>query len=533
MWILAVAVLTITTTSPADASCDKDPSRRVPGGKVTFVERDPVDRFCYYCSSKLSDDHYANLVFLPLVRPEPNTREPMAALATEWVKDLDTRSITFTLNPEVRWEWGDAITARDVKATFIYMGRQGGCVREAYRDFASRIAAIEELPDHKVRFVFQSRADVFVEYFYEYPILPSAALLGSGFEATAEVCTGEGGKHYGAGPYLFSRFRGTDIVFEANPLYMGGNCQAYIDQLEMRVVGDRSLWPELLANKAVDLLIDVPVRYAIRFTSDRNFETKVYGYLSCVYVAFNLDRDVFRDKRVRQAMVHGYHRDRILRSTFQGRGEVLASPIGSASRYFNTDVKPLEFAPETAERLLQDAGLTDRNGNHVLEYKGDDLTFDLVVSQSLFVEYEQAILFFKNYMSQIGVRVEVKQVDDNRIPEIKRERDYDLLWGRWEFVDGASVFKAFTSESEDNFFGYDDDTFDSYIERATQTDDPLAFSQFLRSAQSRLATEAPMIFLWNLDHIAVHARRVRGLKVSAYNFFDYVEDAYLAGEEEG
>jgi peptide/nickel transport system substrate-binding protein len=517
----------------ADAGCEKDPARRVPGGQITFVERDPVDRFCYYCSSKLSDDHYANLVFLPLVRPEPNTREPMAALATEWSKDLDTRSITFTLNPEVRWEWGDPISARDVKATFIYMGRAGGCVREAYRDFATRISAIEELPDNQVRFVFQSRADVFVEYFYEYPILPSAALLGEGFDAAAPVCTGEGGKHYGAGPYLFSRFRGTDIVFEANPLYMGGDCQAYIDKLEMRVVGDRSLWPELLANKAVDLLIDVPVRYAIRFTSDRNFQTKVYGYLSCVYVAMNLDRSLFQDRRVRQALVHAYHRDRILRSTFQGRGEVLASPIGSASRYFNTDVTPLDYSPETAERLLQEAGLTDQNGNHVLEWRGNDITLDLVVSQSLFVEYEQAILFFKNYMSQVGVRIEVKQVDDNRIPEIKRERDFDLLWGRWEFVDGASVFKAFTTGSEENFFGYADNTFDGFIERATQTDDPLAFSQFLRSAQARLATEAPMVFLWNLDHIAVHSRRVRGLKVSAYNFFDYIEDAYLATEEEG
>lgn len=526
-WI-GVLLMVVLLAPGTRAECEKDPDRYVLGSRLTFVERDPVDVRCYYCATQLSDEHFANLVYLPLVKPEPDTREPMPALAARWSENASEKTITFTLRPGLRWSSGHPIAVRDILATFNHLtGR--GCARQAYREFAERIASIEDLGGGTVRFRFKNQSDAVVAFFYQYPILPADVLSGHGLVADGTICTGEGGVNLSSGPYLLSSIRGTDLVFDSNPLYLGGGCEPYVSQMRMHVVGDRSAWPSLLETRAVDLLIDVPVRYTLRFMNDREFKTKVYGFLSCVFVAFNQDTPLLRDLRVRQAMTLAYDRRRILGSTFAGRGEVLASPLGAASRYHNRDVEPVPYDPDRARELLFEAGLRDVNGDNMVEAFGKDVVFDLVVPQSLFLEYEPAIEFFRSAMRNMGITIELRLLDDNEVARMRETgRGFDLMWGRWEFIDGVSVLRTFESGHDDNFVEFEDDHLDAILERALRTDDLLAYSQYIRSAQVRLAEQLPFMFLWSLDHLAVHTSRVQGLTVSAYNFFDYIDEAYVS-----
>jgi ABC-type transport system substrate-binding protein len=150
------------------------------------------------------------------------------------------------------------------------------------------------------------------------------------------------------------------------------------------------------------------------------------------------------------------------------------------------------------------------------------------VPQSLFVEYEPAIEFFRSAMGNVGIQIDLQLVEDNKLVDLKdRDRSWDLLWGRWEFTDGISVFRAFETGHEDNFTHCADERLDSLLRRARETDDLLAYSQFLRSAQARLHETCPFVFLWSLDHVAVHSSRLKGLRVSAYNFFDYIDEAWV------
>jgi len=514
-------------THAAADPCKKDPGRYSLGSKLVFVERDPVDLRCYYCSNRLSDEHFANLVLQPLVKPEPDTREPMPALAESWAVSSDGRSITFTLRKDLKWDSGDPVTAADVIATFQHLKAETSCARQAFREFAAEIISIEEL-NRNVTFTFTDRTSAVVQNFFSYPILPSLLLRSGTLEQGSGVCTGEGGVNLGVGPYLLSSFKGLDPIFDANPFFQGGECRAYINQMRMHVVGDRSSWPSLLETGAVDLLIDVPVRYTLRYLNDKNFKTKVYGFLSCVFIAFNFDDPFLADPRVRQAITHAYDRQRILGSTFSGRGEVLGSPIGTSSRFYNRDVQPLEYSTERAMELLATAGIRDTNGDNRIEWEGREVVLRLVVPQSLFVEYEPAVEFFRSAMGNIGIQVDLQLVEDNKLLDLKdRDRSWDLLWGRWEFTDGISVFRAFETGHEDNFTRYADDRLDSLLRRARETDDLLAYSQFLRSAQARLHETCPFVFLWSLDHVAVHTSRLKGLRVSAYNFFDYIDEAWV------
>ena len=102
------------------------------------------------------------------------------------------------------------------------------------------------------------------------------------------------------------------------------------------------------------------------------------------------------------------------------------------------------------------------------------------------------------------------------------------MWDMWEYQDGPSVFKTFTSASEDNYFGYSSGQLDNTVAAAQAAPDWDEYHLQLLTAQSILATEAPVLFLWDLRRIAIWNRRLKNFDIPAYNVFDFIEDAYLA-----
>jgi len=521
---------------PGWGECTKDPSLYAPGSKIRFIERTPVDRFCYYCSTSVTDDHFANLVFLPLVKPQKMTRDPAPALAASWTVDAEARQVTFQLNPDARWEDGSQVTSADVEATFKAVTDPSSCVRQAYRDAASRITKIEPQGDTAVRFTLKNRADLRLDLFFIFPVLPRFLLTG-GINANAAVCTGRGtGVDFASGPYALGEVRAQELTFRYNPNYMAGKCRPYVDDLIMRVVGDRTVWIQMLTNQSVDLLINVPVRYALQVANDLTYETKTYGYLSCVFVAFNYKtqkyKDLFQNTSFRQGMAYAYNRKTVLRKAFAGKGEVLTGPVGEGSSFFNRTVEEIDYSPERAQQKFAAAGLKDYDGDGFLQVKEGEpnLVLRLVVSQSNYTEFENAIKFFEADMERVGLLVETHPENDNKIDEIKAKGDYDLFWERWEFPDGLPVFKAFTKGHENNFFGYSNETVEKNLREAEDTQEKDVFQAFLQGTQKILADDCVCLFLWDLQRIAVHSRRILNLQVSAYNFFDYIEEAYVAAD---
>ena len=78
--LLCIPTLFLIAPTPA-ARADCEPEGFKPGSRLTFIERFEPKCFCYYCCRFIQDDHYSNLVFLTLVKPEKDTRDPYPALA--------------------------------------------------------------------------------------------------------------------------------------------------------------------------------------------------------------------------------------------------------------------------------------------------------------------------------------------------------------------------------------------------------------------------------------------------------------------
>ena len=142
-----------------------------------------------------------------LVKPMPgNTMAP--SLAESWTAAPDGLSYEFVLRKGVKFHNGDPVTAEDVKFSFErYRG-------VASKSFKARVAAVEVVDPHRVRFRLTQPWPDFMT-FYATPATGAAWVVPKKY---VEKVGDDGFKKapVGAGPYKFVSFTpGVEVVVEA------------------------------------------------------------------------------------------------------------------------------------------------------------------------------------------------------------------------------------------------------------------------------------------------------------------------------
>ena len=92
-----------------------------------------------------------------------------------------------------------------------------------------------------------------------------------------------------------------------------------------------------------------------------------YNALSYQFFGYNTRNPLLADKRVRKAFTYAVNRQEMLDSFFQGQGTIISGPYAPGSWAYNLDVQPIEFDPEKAIALLNEAGFV--KGDDGIQYR--------------------------------------------------------------------------------------------------------------------------------------------------------------------
>jgi peptide/nickel transport system substrate-binding protein len=83
----------------------------------------------------------------------------------------------------------------------------------------------------------------------------------------------------------------------------------------------------------------------------------LYGSSDYSQVEFNVRRPALKDVKVRQALIYGLDRQKLIDVVYQGYGKVAIEPIAPISWAWNADgVNPYHYDPAQAKKLLDEAG---------------------------------------------------------------------------------------------------------------------------------------------------------------------------------
>ncbi len=240
----------------------------------------------------------------------------------------------------------------------------------------------------------------------------------------------------GTGPYMFVRWDpGVEIVATRNDSYWGE--APSVADFSVRIISDNQTALSALQSGEVDLVIDV-----LPEQKDQVPVLKSVPAAEFSYIAFNTYLPALADPRVRLAFNMAIDKEALAATIYEGEARPNDSQhLSEGMLGYNPDLGPIEYDPDGARALLEEAG-----------YPFDEV-IELNVPIGRYLKGEESVEFVAAQLQEIGVNVEIVSTEFNTYREAGRipgteEGAMDLKYG-WnsnEFLDGGRILSHITCE---------------------------------------------------------------------------------------
>ena len=464
-------------------------------------------------SSNVSDP-----IFEPLLRwTEENELVP-CLLAEIPVFEEDGVTLHCTLKENVKFHDGTTLTANDVKYTFerMFTPATGGKstymydrIKGAAEMLAGTATELEGLTvedDTHFTIVLTDPMASFVSNLgISYAqIFPKAACEAAGDK------WGWGTDCVGTGKYkVASNDDTTEIVLEKFADYHDG--EPALDEIDVIYYDDNNT--KLMAFKNGDIdWCDLSPDLLAQYQADADVKDLItmYETLGVHFVNLNLESDNLKDPKVREALSLAIDRQALIDNTLSGAG-IAAGCWLAPQTPGHDDSAVLEYDPEKAKQLLQEAGVTN-------------LTLDCKIRKG---QYEKYMTVVQSYWKEIGVTMNLSVEDSGVWSSDWADGNLEVTALGWYplFADADNhMYTYFYSENaakKSSF--YNSAEVDDLLSRARVSQDPDERAELYKQADHIITHEdyATIPLFWPKGTFVAKSY-VKNAKVGnlIYHFFD-------------
>src|SRR5881296_326195 len=273
---------------------------------------------------------------------------PRPYLARAWSWSEDRKSLTFRLQPGLRWGDGVPTTARDVAWT-LSAARDAATGYPRLNDFAD-VAFVNDPNDSTVVIRFAHSQDAIPDVLTDLAILP-ARLLDS--IPRTELRRAAWNEHpVGNGPFRFvAHEAGRRWVFAANPDFPAGlGGPPALERFIVVVVDEPTTKLAALTSGEIDFAGIQPAHAAF-VRKNPALDVLSYPLIYPYGIVFNTRRPPFDDPRVRLAVALALDRREIVDGYLYGFGSVAEGAVPPGVPGY-VAVRPIPVTPDSARRLL-------------------------------------------------------------------------------------------------------------------------------------------------------------------------------------
>jgi microcin C transport system substrate-binding protein len=397
-------------------------------------------------------------------RDEAFTEYGLLAESIEWPEDRSW--VTFTLRPEARWHDGVPVTVDDVIWSLEILQTKG---HPFYRNYYANLASAEEVGDRQVKITFSGDPNAELPLITgQMPILPKHYWADKDFEAATLD------PPVGSGPYKIAKYdAGRAVTYELDPNYWGRDLPINTGQYNFAEIRydyyrDQAIWREALKAGDIDFFrentakdwataYDIPAVQEGRLMKELIPNEVPQGMQAFV---FNTRREIFADRRVREALGYAFDFEATNAEIFYGsytrtksyfanselassglpQGEELAVLEEYRGR-IPDEVFTAEYAPPVTDgsgnirsglraafALLKEAGWEVQDGALTDVASGQAMEFEILLVNPGF---ERVVLPYKENLAQLGVTATVRTVDTAQYQNRMDEFDFDMVVASW------------------------------------------------------------------------------------------------------
>lgn len=424
--IVLLIMLLISTGCGQKNSQQQPKSQLKPGGELVYGSIQEPNTLNPLLSDLLATAEVGRLIFSGLVTTDdklgwiPDLAVEVPTLQNGGVS-ADGLTVTYKLRPGVLWHDGIEFTAADVKFTWQMI--MDPKVHVVSRDGYDRIASIATPDKYTVVVRFKQ---FYAPYLTLFSTVLPQHILGSVDDINK---AGFNRAPVGTGPFKFKDWRIAEaILLTANPSYYRG--KPNLDGITYKVIPDANILLAQLKTGELDIASNLSFAQIDQVRAINNVRVVVTPSMIWEHLDFNLDRHLFQDVRVRQAIALAIDRPGMVNSILKDAAVAAASDQHPASWAYNPTLQPAPRDIAKAKELLTQAGYKP-GPDGIMAKDGQRLTFSLMTTSGNKVR-ETVAQNIAQQLQEIGIAVEVKLVD---VPvffgDVLKNRRFDTALFAW------------------------------------------------------------------------------------------------------
>ena len=491
-------------------------------------------------------------IFEPLLLINENN-EVIGGQAESWEASEDGLTWTFTMRDGLKWSDGTDLNAKDFEYSFKRMVDPNTAAPYA-ETCLGMIDGFEEAagfpdadgnptvdPNPEALNVKASDDGKTLTIVLSYPCsyfdkMAAFATMSPVQQATVEAngdawCTSPD-TFVSNGPYMITDWTPSErIVLTKNPNYVGGwdSSKIVSDTITLLLLEDSSASYAAYNSGEAVLVKDVPTDEIPSLTkAEDGGDFYVDTILGTYYVSLNLQRDAFKDAKVRKALSLAIDRDYVANTIMQGTYSAADSIVGPGivdeSGYFhdngNAPYISADYEANLAEakKLLEEAGYPNGEGYPTIEYSTNDAGYHVPLAEYL----QQA-------WGDLGITLTINKMEWSSFTPARRAGEYDVARNGWvmDYNDPSNMLDLFCSGNGNNDGKYSNPDFDAAIDASRVADSAEHFAQ-LHKAEDILMEDMGCLPIAYYNDYWLQSPTLKGTWHSPYGYW-YLQYGYIEG----
>lgn len=462
-------------------------------------------------------------IFNRLVEFEPGTTTVKPGLAKSWETSDDGLTYTFHLQPGVKFHSRKDFaptrdfSADDVIATFNRMWKAedpyakiSGGAYDYFNDMGmpDLLKSIDKVDDLTVKFTLtKPNAPFIANMAMDFAAIHSAEYMDLMLKAgTPERVDQE---PIGTGPFILQAYeKDARILYKANVNYFRG--KQPIDKLIFAITPDQAVRTAKLLAGECDIAPYPGPADVEKLKAEPSLNVQEQEGLNVGYLALNVKKAPFDNKKVRQAFNMAFDKDAIVKAVYQGAGQPAKNPIPPTIWSYDDSIQPYTYDPEKAKAMLDEAGVKDL---HI------DLWY-MPVQRPYNPDAKKVAELMQADLAKIGVTAELKTYEWGEYRKRLQAGEHQTGMLGWtgdngdpdNFL-GVLLSCGSAREGGQNIAKWCNEDFTKLIDEAAAISDVSKRTELYKQAQVIFHEEAPWV---PIAHSVVYmpmSKKVKGYKI--------------------
>ena len=334
------------------------------------------------------------------------------------------------------------------------------------------------------------------------------------------------------GPYMITDWIPSErIVLSKNPNYKGGwdSSKIVSDTITLLLLEDSSAAYAAYNSGEAQLIKDVPTDEIPSLTkAEDGGDFYVDTILGTYYVSLNLQRDAFKDAKVRKALALAIDRDYVANTIMQGTYSAASNLVGPGivdeNGYFYDNANggspyiaaDYEANMAEAKKLLEEAGYPNGEGYPTIEYSTNDSGYHVPLAE-----------YLQQTWGDLGITLTISKMEWSAFTAARRAGEYDVARNGWvmDYNDPSNMIEMFSTDNGNNDGKYSNADFDAAIEASKVADAAEHFAQ-LHKAEDILMEDMGCIPVAYYNDFWLQSSSLKGVWHSPYGYW-YFQYGYI------